>query len=315
MSDGRSKPEIQSLEAYSDFVWVDSFDGNSRNELIICKIDGSVKVLPHLYNTPYYCLEFLIQGSIKMDINRRPIDIRGGSGFFIFTDYSFLVKDSSEDVELYILALSPTLADELGIYVSNAQIARTYIHPVMTLSRQQMQVVIRYFDIMRGLIAARSREPLLHIIRSITIFLADISASEISNRAPLTRPEEITGQFLALVDIHCREHHSPSWYASEMCLTPQYISNTVRQTLGMSPGRCIGEAIIRQAKSMLSSTSQTIQEISDRLGFQNQSHFGTFFRRYTGKNPSAYRKSDSRLVDYAEDKGNEVHDKAIKDRD
>ena len=295
MSDGRSKPEIQSLEAYSDFVWVDSLDGKSRNELIICKIDGSVKVLPHLYNTPYYCLEFLVRGNILMEINRRPIDIRGGSGFFIFTDYSFLVKDSSEDVELYILALSPPLAAELGLHLSNAQVARTYIYPVMKLSGQQMQVIIRYFDLMRGLIAARGREPLLHLIRSMSLLLADISASEISDRAPLTRPEEITGQFLSLVDIHCREHHSPNWYASELCLTPKYISNVVRQTLGMSPGRCIGEAIIRQAKSMLSSTSQTIQEIADSLGFQNQSHFGTFFRRYTGKNPSGYRKSDSRL--------------------
>lgn len=96
-----------------------------------------------------------------------------------------------------------------------------------------------------------------------------------------------------------------------MCLTPKYISNTVRQTLGMSPGRCIGEAIIRQAKSMLSSTSQTIQEIADRLGFQNQSHFGTFFRRYTGKNPSAYRRSDSRLVDHSENKRDEVHNQAV----
>lgn len=73
----------------------------------------------------------------------------------------------------------------------------------------------------------------------------------------------------------------------------------------------ISEGNIRQAKSMLSSTSQTIQEIADRLGFQNQSHFGTFFRRYTGKNPSAYRRSDSRLVDYSENKRDEVHNQAV----
>lgn len=49
--------------------------------------------------------------------------------------------------------------------------------------------------------------------------------------------------------------------------------------------------INRQAKSLLSSTSLSVQEIADRLGFQNQSHFGTFFRRYSELSPSAYRKS------------------------
>ena len=293
MFEKKEFPEIQSLESYPDFVWLHTLDGKSRNELIVCKIDGSVKVLPELYNTPYYCLEFLFHGNIRMDINHKPVEIRGGSGFFIFTDYSFLVKDSSEDVELYILALSPQLAEELGLHVSALQIARVYIHPIMTLSGQNMEGVLHYFDLMRSLMTEHNREALLHLIRSFLLYLAAISEGEVSDKAPLTRPEELTGQFLALVDAHCREHHSTAWYASEMCLTPQYISNVIKQTLGFSPGRCIGEAIIRQAKSMLSSTSLTVQEIADALGFQNQSHFGTFFHRYTGVNPTAYRRSVS----------------------
>ena len=290
MFEEKGNPEVRSLESYPDFAWLHSLDGKSRKELIICKIDGSVKVLPHLYNTPYYCIEFLVRGNILMDINRKSMDIRGGSGFFIFTDYSFLVKDSSEDVELYILALSPQLAEELGLHVSDLQIARVYVHPVMQMSGRNMEGVLHYFDLMCDLVTEPSREALLHLLRSFLLYLSAISEGEVSDRVPLTRPEELTGQFLALVDAHCREHHSVGWYASEMCLTPKYISNVIKQTLGFSPGRCIGEAIIRQAKSMLSSTSLTIQEIADRLGFQNQSHFGTFFHRYTGLNPTNYRK-------------------------
>ena len=293
MFEKKDVAEIRSLESYPDFVWLHTLDGKTRNELIVCKIDGSVKVLPELYNTPYYCLEFLVRGNIRMDINRKPVEIRGGSGFFIFTDYSFLVKDSSEDVELYILALSPQLAEELGLHVSNLQIARVYVHPVMPISGRNMEGVLHYFDLMRSLMTDHNREALLHLIRSFLLYLAAISEGEVSDRVPLTRPEELTGQFLALVDVHCREHHSTAWYASEMCLTPKYISNVIKQTLGFSPGRCIGEAIIRQAKSMLSSTSLTVQEIADALGFQNQSHFGTFFHRYTGINPTSYRRSVS----------------------
>ncbi len=267
-----------------------SIDGTIRNELIVCKIEGSVKVLPRLYNTPYYCLEFLVSGKILMEMNRQPMEIRSGSGFFIFTDYSFLVKDSSEDVELYILALSPQLVEELGLQVSNAQVARVYVHPVLALPDRNMQTILHYFDALRGVVEERNRDAVLHLVRSLCHYLAALSASEVSSRGKLSRAEELTGQFLALVDAHCREHHSIGWYASEMCLTPKYISNVVKQTLGISPGRCIGEAVIRQAKSLLASTALPVQEIADRLGFQNQSHFGTLFRRFTGQNPSAFRK-------------------------
>ena len=286
----KNTADIQSLETYPKFAWRHSMDGVSKNELIICKIEGSVKVLPRLYNTPYYCLEFLVRGNILMEINRQRVDIHSGSSLFIFTDYSFLVEDSSDDVELYILALSPQLAEGLGLQVSNALVARVYVHPFMELSDRNMRTILKYFDVLRDVVTEQNRDASLLLVRSLSHFIAAISASEISSPGKFSRAEELTGQFLALVDAHCREHHSIDWYASELCLTPKYVSNVVKQTLGISPGRCIGEAVIRQAKSLLASTTLPVQEIADHLGFQNQSHFGTFFRRFAGLSPTTYRK-------------------------
>ena len=282
---------LHSLVEYPEFAWVQLMDGMIRDELIICKIKGPLKVLPQLYTTPYYCLEFLVRGSIRMEINRRRMDIRGGNGIFIFTDYSFRVLESAEDVELFILALSPQLVEELG-FLSYANVARIYIHPVLELPEKTMQAVLHYFDLLHDLVPGHSREAVLHLVRSLFLFLDVASSDELPDRSKLSRPEDLTGRFLALVDMHCRDHHSIEWYASELCLTPKYISHVVKQTLGISPGRCIGEAIIRQAKSLLLSTRESIQEISDRLGFQNQSHFGTFFRRYAGMSPGSFRKQD-----------------------
>lgn len=59
--------------------------------------------------------------------------------------------------------------------------------------------------------------------------------------------------------------------------------------MGSSPNSYIDEALVRQAKSLLSSTSLSIQQISDRLGFRNQSHFGTFFKRRTSLSPKAFK--------------------------
>ena len=52
----------------------------------------------------------------------------------------------------------------------------------------------------------------------------------------------------------------------------------------------INAHLMAQAKWLLGSSSLSVLEISYRLGFQNQSHFGTFFKRHEGLPPAAFRK-------------------------
>lgn len=92
------------------------------------------------------------------------------------------------------------------------------------------------------------------------------------------------------VEVHCREQHSVEWYALQISIAPKYLSNVVKQTLGISPNACIDKVLTRQAKSLLASTSLSVQQISCRLGFQNQSHFGVFFKRQTGLSPKAFKE-------------------------
>ncbi|MBR4488080.1 MAG: AraC family transcriptional regulator, partial [Bacteroidales bacterium] len=108
-------------------------------------------------------------------------------------------------------------------------------------------------------------------------------------RFSLSRAEEHVGHFLSLVDVYSREHHSLDWYASKMCLSTQYMANIVKQVTSKSAGEHIYENLIRQARTLLLSTNMSVQGIADRLGFQNQSHFGTFFRRAVGVSPKAFR--------------------------
>jgi len=46
---------------------------------------------------------------------------------------------------------------------------------------------------------------------------------------------------------------------------------------------------LRIAGNMLRNTNCSVQEISDRIGFSDISHFGHLFKRSYGLSPSAYR--------------------------
>ena len=171
---------------------------------------------------------------------------------------------------------------------------RAYMRPVLPMTEQQMRVVLHYIDLLCEVIqisdVSNVREVALDLVRSMVYFVYGLYDNSFSKLYTLSRSEELTGRFLALVEMHCREHHNIDWYAKEMCLTPQYIANVVKQVTGRSAGECINYNLIRQAKVMLLITFLSVQQIADRLGFQNQSHFGTFFRRSEGVSPRAFRE-------------------------
>ena len=163
---------------------------------------------------------------------------------------------------------------------------------VQQLSDEQLELVLRYFDFLRALIEENQQKTALNMIRSLMYYLVECKPSYAQKPNALSRPEQICGQFLTLVELHCREHHRVEWYAGKMCLAPKYLSNVLKRTLDMSPNSCIDQALLRQGKSLLSSTSLSVQQISVLLGFQNQSHFGTFFKRHVGCSPVAFRKRE-----------------------
>ena len=160
---------------------------------------------------------------------------------------------------------------------------------VNKLSDEQLDLVLRYFDFLRALIEDNQQKAALNMVSSLVYYLVECKETYPKKSHALTRAEQICGQFITLVEMHCNEQHRVEWYADRLHLSPKYLSNIFKQTLNTSPNTFIDQAILRHAKSLLSSTSLSVQQISDQLGFQNQSHFGTFLKRQTGLNPSAFR--------------------------
>ncbi len=81
-----------------------------------------------------------------------------------------------------------------------------------------------------------------------------------------------------------------TFYAEQLFLTPKHLSRVIKEVSGRSAGEWIDEQVILEAKARLKNLSLTVQEISDQLGFPNQSFFGKYFKRHVGLSPSDYRK-------------------------
>lgn len=112
-----------------------------------------------------------------------------------------------------------------------------------------------------------------------------------SKPSSLTAQQEKCEKFMSLVSEHFKTEREIEFYANKLCVSKKYLSSLLKQETGMTALEWIERYVVLYAKSCLTSTTMTIQQISDELEFSSQSVFGKYFKRVEGVSPKAYRNS------------------------
>lgn len=115
-----------------------------------------------------------------------------------------------------------------------------------------------------------------------------------SQSTVMTGQQEICEKFISLVAENFKCHRNIGFYADRLCVTKKYLSALLKQETGLTALEWIEKYVVLYAKGCLSSTSMTVQEISDELDFPSQSVFGKYFKRVEGMSPKAYRRSQEK---------------------
>lgn len=105
------------------------------------------------------------------------------------------------------------------------------------------------------------------------------------------RPAELYNRLLDFIADHYREAHDVAFYADRLAITPRYLSQVTRTVVGKSPKQIIDEYLYHEAEMLLRTTSLSIQEVSDRLGFSSQVQFCRFVKKGRGLSPSELRRT------------------------
>lgn len=83
---------------------------------------------------------------------------------------------------------------------------------------------------------------------------------------------------------------SVSWCADQFHLTPNYFGSLVKRELHVSAQEYIQGKVIQAAERLLSTTTMSVGEIAEELGFSYPNHFTRLFTAKTGISPLQYRK-------------------------
>ncbi len=80
---------------------------------------------------------------------------------------------------------------------------------------------------------------------------------------------------------------SVKYCASELCLSPSYFGDVIREALGESPKDYIRNFVVMRAKSLILS-GKTIDHVANELGFEYPQHFTRMFKNATGQTPRQF---------------------------
>lgn len=76
-------------------------------------------------------------------------------------------------------------------------------------------------------------------------------------------------------------------------ISPNYGLEVFQKIYNMSPRTYLSNLKLQEAKILLQQPKISLNEISNRLGYKNLSHFSRQFKRWTGVNPSEFRKKSN----------------------
>ena len=238
-----------------------------------------------------YCL----RGEGILEIDMQPYDVSAQTQILLLPSSIFHCTYASADFTLAYLVFSNNLFQEITSRFDPSFFYFLKEHPCIGIPPERVKIFAGLSHIMIDLYNDRSNLFRLQIFKNfIQNYLMDFydkTQHLFSNKRPenLSRQEILFKRFIQLVLQYCTSQREVAFYATELCITPRYLSSIVQSVSGQTAKSHIDRHVILESKALLQSTDLSIQEISNQLRFPNQSFFGRYFKRHTGLSPLQYR--------------------------
>ena len=234
------------------------------------------------------------QGSADLKINMRDYHIEAPAVLLVLNDQIYQSAGQSEDLRSKVILMSRSFSDSLFANSGEILPLKSSImkNPVMKIENEE-NVFGQFFQLLQNIAASPRQEFKIESARHLTLSMfygySHLKHEVNEVKSTNSRQEEIFTKFTELLERHHKKEREIAFYADKMCMTSKHLSQVIKDYTGKTALGLIEEYVISEAKSMLLSTTMSIQQISDELNFPSQSVFGKYFKRVAGISPSEYR--------------------------
>lgn len=108
-----------------------------------------------------------------------------------------------------------------------------------------------------------------------------------------TQGSNLFQRFLDLLNQAHSKEHTVERFASELCVTPKYLSMVCKRHSGKTANEWIRERMLEEIRYYLKQTDMPMKQVAARLGFANPSFFGKYVKEHFGMTPLQFRVGET----------------------
>lgn len=240
------------------------------------------------------------KGSAKFTLNNKVFNITKGS-LLVYPPFSTThISEMSDDI-LGIVAIADFdfMVNAIQDFTNSQNLITLMEYPLIEMSPIECEKIEELINIIyKRKLDGYTSKIQLAIIAMLGRALCYQIISFYFEKTTITpvkqeRKDLIFQNFMVSLNRNYREHRDVRFYADEQYLSARYFTTIIKETTGESALVWINKLLIIKAKQLLESSKMSIKEVSNFMGFPNQSFFGRFFKKHIGISPAKYKRENS----------------------
>lgn len=269
---------------------------SNTNSLQVYKIEeyltGIIKPVSP-YRTAFSFIIYIVEGEFEQLINFQNYRIMAGECLHVKQGVWTATQYLSEDIKGFIVFYESDIFTQYLLMHDKKEEVK-YV-PYYKLDYYDEQAITASLLLLYGELGLAEHRPAIYV----PIFYSILSRLNYytDHYTFNSRDLEVAFKFKELViEAHIREK-SVHYYASQLCLSENYLNRCIKKVIGRSAKQLINEVNVEYAKLLLVNTTQDIAEIAYELGYPSPSYFSKFFRKEMGISPNEYRIRERLAID------------------
>ncbi len=238
------------------------------------------------------------QGSLVINYDQRTFTLVKNCILVLRPGHILNSYEVSDDFRGHCIMVSPDYLGDTLPSMSRIMPRMVSImdRPVIKLSDEESQSQLELYEMLRKRAYGADSNPFMtetvgSLLRALFFETLGMYSEHSSENASATirRMDAILYDFINQVEKDFRFERSVSHYAEKLCVSAKHLSAVISEASGRTAREWIDSYVVLEAKTLLRNTGMTVQEISMRLNFANQSFFGKYFKHRVGVSPKEYR--------------------------
>lgn len=241
------------------------------------------------------------QGRVQGTLNGLPMELHKNQVAIIPQNVMVTDLMVSPDFDLKAMfftnrILQSFLREKMSIWNDVVYIRRLY---VVTLEDEDLQFYTNFYEMLRLCFDKRVDHPfrtdvIQSLLRAAILGLCGALKQRILSDTVSQDTTSSTNHFQRFFDLlHSvdMKHRPVEWYATELCITPKYLSVLCKKHSGRTANEWITEHVLEDIRYYLKQTDYSIKQICSVMGFPNPSFFGRYVKDHFGMTPMELRNA------------------------